>query len=86
VQAQSSAFDLHVLSTPPAFVLSQDQTLRKKHEFNPNKKNNKPPHTPTGMRELAVQNNLLSKEPQNNNTPNTQGTIIYEASNKKIGI
>jgi hypothetical protein len=23
------AFDLHVLGTPPAFVLSQDQTLRK---------------------------------------------------------
>ena len=26
----ASSFDLHVLSTPPAFVLSQDQTLRKK--------------------------------------------------------
>src|SRR5699024_10740606 len=26
---RASAFDLHVLSTPPAFVLSQDQTLRK---------------------------------------------------------
>ena len=25
-------FDLHVLSTPPAFVLSQNQTLHKKHE------------------------------------------------------
>ena len=25
-----ASFDLHVLSTPPAFVLSQDQTLRKK--------------------------------------------------------
>jgi hypothetical protein len=24
--------DLHVLSTPPAFVLSQDQTLHRKHE------------------------------------------------------
>jgi hypothetical protein len=27
-QALWSSFDLHVLSTPPAFVLSQDQTLR----------------------------------------------------------
>src|SRR5680860_311988 len=27
--SSSSPFDLHVLSTPPAFVLSQDQTLRK---------------------------------------------------------
>jgi hypothetical protein len=26
--ATRSAFDLHVLSTPPAFILSQDQTLR----------------------------------------------------------
>ena len=25
-----SPFDLHVLSTPPAFVLSQDQTLHKR--------------------------------------------------------
>jgi hypothetical protein len=29
VQAQAFPFDLHVLSTPPAFVLSQDQTLHK---------------------------------------------------------
>ena len=26
--SSASSFDLHVLSTPPAFVLSQDQTLR----------------------------------------------------------
>ena len=26
----STPFDLHVLSTPPAFVLSQNQTLREK--------------------------------------------------------
>ena len=28
-------FDLHVLSMPPAFVLSQDQTLRLKPDFRP---------------------------------------------------
>ena len=28
-QAQYSPFDLHVLGVPPAFVLSQDQTLHK---------------------------------------------------------
>jgi hypothetical protein len=28
-------FDLHVLSTPPAFVLSQDQTLQTKTPENP---------------------------------------------------
>ena len=27
--SRASSFDLHVLSTPPAFVLSQDQTLQK---------------------------------------------------------
>ena len=26
-QAPGASFDLHVLSTPPAFILSQDQTL-----------------------------------------------------------
>ena len=29
-QAWAFPFDLHVLSTPPAFILSQDQTLHKK--------------------------------------------------------
>ena len=29
---KKEAFDLHVLGTPPAFVLSQDQTLIKKVE------------------------------------------------------
>ena len=28
-QAPSASFDLHVLGTPPAFGLSQDQTLNK---------------------------------------------------------
>src|SRR6478736_171141 len=35
----ASSFDLHVLSTPPAFILSQDQTLRKEKM-----------HTPPGKR------------------------------------
>ena len=35
----ASPFDLHVLSTPPAFILSQDQTLRKEKM-----------HTPSGKR------------------------------------
>lgn len=28
IHPKASSFDLHVLSTPPAFVLSQDQTLQ----------------------------------------------------------
>ena len=35
----ASSFDLHVLSTPPAFVLSQDQTLHHRPKHQP------PPHT-----------------------------------------
>ena len=30
-QAPWTSFDLHVLSVPPAFILSQDQTLQQKH-------------------------------------------------------
>ena len=30
---RSSSFDLHVLGPPPAFVLSQDQTLRQNLSF-----------------------------------------------------
>ena len=40
----ASAFDLHVLSTPPAFVLSQDQTLRTKTKTLKPRKTNQP-HT-----------------------------------------
>ena len=35
-------FDLHVLSTPPAFILSQDQTLRKFTEFTCNTEDSSP--------------------------------------------
>ena len=38
LQAIPFSFDLHVLSTPPAFILSQDQTLRvlkKRKNLNP---------------------------------------------------
>ena len=31
-QASGASFDLHVLGTPPAFVLSQDQTLYKLYQ------------------------------------------------------
>ena len=43
--------DLHVLSTPPAFVLSQDQTLRRKTN----------PH-PTKARRRTLQSQSMTKE------------------------
>ena len=33
IATRKTPFDLHVLSTPPAFVLSQNQTLRKKRQL-----------------------------------------------------
>ena len=68
-------FDLHVLSTPPAFVLSQDQTLQTKTphhqgraEFpirkHPDKQNNKP-HPNTGTSEHG------QKQQQNKTTKHT---------------
>ena len=34
IATAKTPFDLHVLTTPPAFILSQDQTLRKKRVLN----------------------------------------------------
>jgi hypothetical protein len=50
-----SSFDLHVLSTPPAFVLSQDQTLRKclKHQTTP-QRSSRHIQMPTQHRESAI--------------------------------
>ena len=56
-------FDLHVLSTPPAFVLSQDQTLQK------NKQKNK-----TGKKQRNQQNN---NKQQTTNTKNHFGAHVH---------
>src|SRR5690606_29740712 len=63
---RASPFDLHVLSTPPASVLSQDQTLHQKRHENHTGPHDKQrtPHTPTG-----AQSKHLAK-PDN---PKTQG-------------
>src|SRR4051794_37219857 len=43
IHPKASPFDLHVLSTPPAFVLSQDQTLREcSHHENTARKSGTP--------------------------------------------
>src|SRR5699024_10613857 len=55
----ASAFDLHVLSTPPAFVLSQDQTLHTKQST---------PHTPHNMARAASKTHT-KKNPGKTTTP-----------------
>lgn len=65
-------FDLHVLSTPPAFVLSQDQTLHKKISEqqhpktkavkSPNLTKNKPPQTTQKSRPMLALKKLLQRK------------------------
>ena len=71
-------FDLHVLSTPPAFVLSQDQTLRKNHRTRPTKnparqkqqENNPDPIQKNGQ-DRKVHSKKNHASPQQANTENT---------------
>ena len=70
-----SSFDLHVLSTPPAFILSQDQTLRKKIRTQ---------HKPPGKRRThAAQNSKPAKKPA---TPHRSGMTSKSTNQKTIGI
>jgi hypothetical protein len=79
-------FDLHVLSTPPAFVLSQDQTLQTKIQRNLTKITNVTHHTPdTGTPEMQQKNKQQTKTTKHtiefsNNTPVRQATLpLYSA-------
>ena len=64
---------MHVLSTPPAFVLSQDQTLQK------NQKQNKPatshhhthPNNQARTHATATHNQKNKNKPENKNSPPT---------------
>ena len=82
-------FDLHVLSTPPAFVLSQDQTLHRKTnhrhththktqtQTHPQKFDRKPNHqqTPTTHTKAHVTEDHQSKEKTRNKPRNTKSLI-----------
>ena len=74
MQALAFPFDLHVLSTPPAFVLSQDQTLHKKGREKPKPRQTDKPQQTTPQKaaspELAIQK--LHKE-KIQPTPNPTG-------------
>jgi hypothetical protein len=81
-------FDLHVLSTPPAFVLSQDQTLQTKTiQRNLTKSPNvtKKPHPTTGTARCG-KNKQQTKTTKHtiefsNNTPVRQATLqLYSSS------
>ena len=61
-----SPFDLHVLSTPPAFVLSQDQTLQTK----PTKPQPTPHNKAQGKPEQQSVHTAQKTRPRLNPTPN----------------
>ena len=73
---RASAFDLHVLSTQPAFVLSQDQTLHKKImlRMNPSK---------TADRH-GVTDRLIKKYPDQTHSPHK--TVGGSAKNHPPGV
>ena len=73
-------FDLHVLSTPPAFVLSQDQTLHKKiseqksetgREKPETQQKNKPPQT-TKHKHFAIHAGVQKITTKKNTVPSTR--------------
>ena len=76
IHPKASSFDLHVLSTPPAFVLSQNQTLQTK--------------TPRqNEKEFNIQKNLIKQKTptnwhqKNNTTPQQTGKQRDAAKNNK---
>ena len=64
-------FDLHVLSTPPAFVLSQDQTLHRKN------KNQTHPQTQAHPK-------TFDRKPNHQQTPTTHTTKCAHCRGKSI--
>ena len=74
MQALAFPFDLHVLSTPPAFVLSQDQTLHKKGREKPKpRQKDKPTQTTPQRCCLNWQIQKLHKEKNFNQPPTRRG-------------
>ena len=67
-------FDLHVLSTPPAFVLSQDQTLHRK--------NKKIRHTHT--KQTQAHPKTFDRKPNHQQTPTTHTTKRAHCRGKSI--
>ena len=76
--SQGSSFDLHVLSTPPAFILSQDQTLRSKT------KNETQPPPPEITAKAAA--NLKPAENQTTTHGGAQWPGKNSTNQKTIGI
>ena len=67
-----SPLDLHVLSTPPAFILSQDQTLHQGHTHKPRPKPEA--HRKCSDRAATPDASQFNHPPGNNSTPGERTT------------
>ena len=72
----ASAFDLHVLSTPPAFVLSQGQTLRTKTKTLKPRKTNQKTRSPIPTKNTQKQKTGI-KQKQTNTLSSSQTTPTH---------
>ena len=75
---RTGAFDLHVLSTPPAFVLSQDQTLRTKNKAR--KRTTHPPPNTTARKKAGDPNQKTQKQNRHKNKTNCRQTNTLSSS------
>ena len=96
-KATQIPFDLHVLSTPPAFVLSQDQTLQTKNKnhnllrkqpphnraANPNQKNSKNKNKHQQNKHTIEFTNNTPTRPQPQTKGHKRGTITTNNTNHK---
>ena len=69
---------MHVLSTPPAFVLSQDQTLQTKPNPNPNQPPRRKPETSPGQYNRSRRKNNPEPNPTPPTTPNPAETTTQQ--------
>ena len=85
-KAGASSFDLHVLSTPPAFVLSQDQTLRtktiQKKPTTPQRSQPIPTKKQTQKQKTGIKTNTLSSS---QTTPTHPKTATKNRNHQKKG-
>ena len=78
-------FDLHVLSTPPAFILSQDQTLQQKPKTKPTK-NSRQKNDPTKKARpkwFKPENNPAKTNTNNQKTKRSKIISIKKTKNRK---
>ena len=78
-------FDLHVLSTPPAFVLSQDQTLQTKPKKGHSEKSDSSKTPKTGIKKPPSPNTGSQETAKNNNKQKPPNTLLSSQTTHPLG-